>query len=156
MIVVWITLIIVVVLTSITVIQGFRLMRRYYVQPYSLAVASRKQKIRWAFHMILWEFPFWIGIVFLFSLTAPALGDKLGLMLICGGLWLIAVPIMVLLKMRDMNHFLKGYKKWDVQIRSNQPEGKGHEFFKNIILKLMKTEEMERFVAYGYLDETAT
>ena len=148
----WIIIILVFVSVFLAVFQGIRLMRRYYAQPYSLAAASIKQKAIWALHMSLWETSWFIFVVYLFSLTTASHTDKLGLIPICGGIWLLVLLFLMLTKIRDMNRWVRIYKKWDSELRSGGVEVGTFQkhLTRNVILRFLKTEEMQQFVIHGY------
>ncbi len=138
-----------------SIMWGYILERRY-TGPYTLLGASSQQKWRWAVTLAFWNT---ISVV-VFGLVAPIISplpDQWAFAPVCGGIWLVAFPFVILCKRWDLDRCLRLYRNTDRRIKAgNTVERRLLAFPLFSWLKWLMTSEQRRFYDEGYPQDTVS
>jgi hypothetical protein len=137
-----------------SLVWGYILERRY-TGPYTLLAASSQQKWRWAVTLAFWETIFVVVLGLIAPIISP-LPDQSAFALVCGGIWLIAFPFVVLYKRGDLEWRLRLYRSTDRRIKAgNTVERRLLAFPLFSWVKLLMTSEQRHFFEEGYSQDVA-
>ena len=133
---------------------GYILERRY-TSPYTLLAASSQQKWRWAVTLAFWETIFVVVLGLIEPIISP-LPDQSAFPLVCGGIWLVAFPFVVLYKRGDLEWRLWLYRREDRRIKTGNTVARRLLAFPLFSwIKWLMTSEQRRFHEEGYSQDIA-
>ena len=123
-----------------------------YVSPYTIIKSSGKEKWRKAIILALLQTGMFPILGLIQPILSPASAQWPTFPLICGGLWIIVLPVVVLYKHWEFERHIKRYKKIDQMIKSDVYT---RIFASSPInwMKMFMTTEQKRFWDEGYSED---
>ena len=124
-----------------------------YISPFTLIQTNNRDKWRKAFILAFLQTVIIPVIGFMAPIVSP-LPDQWPFILICGGLWIVALPVAASYKRWEFERHIKNYQRLDKMIKNKN--GGYHRLLTNPIMnwtRIFMTADQKRFFSEGFPDE---